>query len=98
MGTQAYREGVRPQELIAMQPLTYIAFYFIIWWACLFVVLPFGVRGQHEDGDVTDGTEPGAPIRPYLWWKIAATTVLAGIVTALALWGLSSPWLHEYWS
>ncbi|MCD7060914.1 DUF1467 family protein [Pelagibacterium xiamenense] len=77
---------------------TYAAVYFVIWWLCLFMVLPFGVRGQHEDGAVTDGTEPGAPIKPFLWQKLLAATVLAAVLMVLALWGLSSPWLQEYWS
>ncbi len=81
-----------------MQPFTYIAIYFIVWWICLFVTLPFGVRGQHEDGAVTDGTEPGAPVNPYMLRKVLATTVIAAIVTALIFWGLSNPWLQAYWS
>lgn len=27
-----------------------VAIYFIIWWLCLFAVLPFGVRSQVEEG------------------------------------------------
>lgn len=80
-----------------MQPLTYFAIYFIIWWGCLFAVLPFGVRGQHEDGEVTDGTEPGAPVQSYILHKLIATTIIAGIATVLVFWGLSSPWLQAYW-
>lgn len=81
-----------------MQPLTYIAIYFVVWWTVLFVVLPFGVRSQHEDGEVSDGTEPGAPVNPHLWQKALATTVLAAIVTVLLFWGFSNPWLQAYWS
>lgn len=81
-----------------MQILTYVAIYFVIWWLCLFVTLPFGVRGQHEEGAVTDGTEPGAPVNPFLWRKLLVTTLLSGIVMTLALWGLSSEWLQNYWS
>jgi len=29
---------------------------------------------------------------------LLVTTVLAGVVTALLLWGLGSEWLREYWS
>lgn len=81
-----------------MQLATYVAVYFIIWWTCLFMVLPFAVRGQHEDGAVTDGTEPGAPVRTYMWQKLLATTVLSGIVMMLIFWGLSNEWLQAYWS
>jgi predicted secreted protein len=77
---------------------TVIAVYFVIWWLVLFVTLPFGVRGQHEAGPVVDGTEPGAPITPYLWQKMVATTILSVFVLALVWWGMSNPWLQEYWS
>ncbi len=62
------------------------AIYFVVWWLCLFVVLPFGVRAQseHEDGTVL-GTVPSAPARPMLVRKALATTVLAAIVTG-AIW------------
>jgi len=81
-----------------MEPFTYFAIYFIVWWTVLFAVLPFGVRGQHEDGEVTDGTEPGAPVRTYMWRKMLATTVISAIVTLLIFWGLSNPGLQEYWA
>lgn len=81
-----------------MQPFTYVAIYFVIWWTVLFAVLPFGVRGQHEDGEVTDGTEPGAPINAHLWQKALATTLISAVLTVLIFWGMSNPWLQDYWS
>ncbi len=64
-----------------------IAIYFIIWWVCLFAVLPFGVRNAHETGEaVEQGNEAGAPVNPLLLQKILATTVLACAVFAL-IWG-----------
>lgn len=75
-----------------------IAVYFVVWWLCLFAVLPFGVRSQQEVGEVTPGTEPGAPAVPMLVWKLAATTVLAAIVMAALVWLMSNPTLQEYWS
>lgn len=73
------------------------AIYFVVWWLCLFVVLPFGVRSQAEAGPVTDGTEPGAPQKPRLLIKLLVTTVLAGVIVALLFWALSNPVLREYW-
>lgn len=78
--------------------LTYIAFYFVVWWLCLFMVLPFGVRAQHEQGEVTDGTEPGAPIKTHIWWKLLANSILSLVVMLLLLWGLSNPALQQYWA
>lgn len=64
-----------------------IAIYFIIWWVCLFVVLPFGVKNAHEAGEaVEQGNEQGAPVRPMLLRKILATTILAAAVFSL-IWG-----------
>jgi len=64
-----------------------IAIYFIIWWVCLFVVLPFGVKNAHEAGEtVEQGNEHGAPVRPMLLRKIVATTILAAAVFAV-IWG-----------
>ena len=65
-----------------MRLLPSIAIFFVIWWICLFVVLPFGVRSQHETDEVTPGTEAGAPVTPHLLRRAAATTVLAAIVFA----------------
>lgn len=59
-----------------------IAIYFVVWWVMLFAVLPFGVKSQAEAGEVTPGTEPGAPVAPRLWAKAAATSVVAAFVTA----------------
>lgn len=59
-----------------------IAIYFVIWWLCLFVVLPFGVKSQHEMNDVTLGTEHGAPHEPYILRRVIATTILASVIFA----------------
>jgi predicted secreted protein len=81
-----------------MQVATYLAIYFIVWWLCLFVVLPFRVRNQIDVGEWQDGTERGAPAGLVrLWPKLLATTLLAAVVTALLLWGLTAEWLQEYW-
>lgn len=66
---------------------TSIAVYFIVWWVCLFVVLPFGVRNAHEAGEsVTEGNEAGAPVSPMLVKKVVATTALSVAVFVL-VWG-----------
>ncbi|MGX5736110.1 DUF1467 family protein [Bosea thiooxidans] len=58
------------------------ALYFVIWWITLFAVLPFGIRSQHETGEVTAGTEPGAPVLPGLLKKAAITSVIAAVIFA----------------
>jgi predicted secreted protein len=66
-----------------MSITTAIAIYFIIWWLSLFVVLTFGVRSQHEEGEIISGTEPGAPVLPRIAMKLLWTTVVASAVFAV---------------
>ena len=65
-----------------MSLLPSLAIYFVIWWLCLFVVLPFGVKSQHETGEVAPGTDAGAPHPALLLRRVLATTVLAAIIFA----------------
>jgi predicted secreted protein len=60
-----------------------IATYFVIWWVALFVVLPFGVQSQRELDDIVPGTEPGAPTRPRILLRVAANTLLSGLIFAV---------------
>jgi len=57
-----------------------IAIYFLIWWITLFAVLPWGVRNQEESGQVTPGTDPGAPAIHRVWAKLLWTTVVASVI------------------
>jgi len=59
-----------------------LALYFVIWWITLFAVLPFGIRSQHEAGDVVAGTEPGAPVLPGLVKKAVITSLIAAVIFA----------------
>jgi predicted secreted protein len=61
---------------------TALAIYFVIWWIVLFAVLPWGVRGQHESGETTPGTDPGAPVLTNLRLKLICTTIVATMVFA----------------
>jgi predicted secreted protein len=61
-----------------------LATYFVLWWMVLFAVLPWGVRGQHESGDVVPGSEPGAPSVHLVWKKLLWTTLIASVVFGLA--------------
>jgi len=81
-----------------MQFGSILAIFFVVWWLCLFIVLPIGSRSQLDAGEVVPGTEPGAPVTVRLWRQLGATTVLAGVMTALLFWGLSNETLQRYWS
>ncbi len=61
---------------------TGLAIYFLIWWITLFAILPFGIKSQHE-GEITPGTDPGAPMLPRLLSKIAWTTLVSTVLYAL---------------
>jgi predicted secreted protein len=61
------------------------AIYFIVWWVTLFAVLPFGVRTQHDDGEVVQGTSAGAPVDVRISRIVALTTIAASILFLLAL-------------
>jgi predicted secreted protein len=63
---------------------TALAIYFVLWWVVLFAVLPWGVRSQHESGEMTPGTDPGAPVLPDIKRKLVWTTIVATV--AFAAW------------
>ena len=65
-----------------MPVTTAVAIFFLIWWVVLFVVLPFGIRSQHEDGEMAAGTDPGAPVIPRLGRKLLLTTVVSALIFA----------------
>lgn len=70
-----------------------IVLYILVWWVMFFVILPIRVTGQHETGEVVEGSEPGAPAnaqvgRKALYacaaaavvWVILAALISAGVV------------------
>jgi predicted secreted protein len=61
------------------------AIYFILWWLSLLIVLPWGAHSQDESGDVTPGTEPGAPSILRVKGKLVLATVIATVLFAI-LW------------
>ena len=59
---------------------SFIAIYIVLWWVVLFAILPIGVRSQDESGEITPGTDPGAPILPNLRAKVWWTTIVTAVV------------------
>ncbi|RUT32716.1 DUF1467 family protein [Arsenicitalea aurantiaca] len=80
-----------------MAVFSMFAIYFVVWWLCLFMVLPWGARSQSDAGVIHPGSEPGAPALFRIWPKLLVTTVLAALVCGLLFWGLENPVLQEYW-
>lgn len=62
---------------------TGFAIYFIIWWVVLFTVLPFGLRTQSEENDVTLGTVSSAPAKFRFAPIFLRTTLVSAIVFAV---------------
>jgi predicted secreted protein len=60
-----------------MPVATALAIFFLIWWVVLFAVLPWGIRSQHEGPDMVPGTDPGAPTKAKIGWKLLWTTLIA---------------------
>jgi predicted secreted protein len=73
---------------------TWFAIYFVMWWIVLFVTLPFGVRSQHEDGESSPGTDPGAPVLPLMAKKLIWTTILSTVIFAAAMLAYNADYLN----
>jgi predicted secreted protein len=64
--------------------------FILLWWLTWFCALPIGVRPP----DVPEaGHEPGAPVKPYLWWKLGGTTLVALALTAAVYWLVKSDYI-----
>jgi predicted secreted protein len=84
---------------------TALASFFLIWWVVLFAVLPWGVRSQHEGGEMAPGTDPGAPMQfrvgqKLLWTTLVALVVFAAFYTVyvehvVTLDGLMAPFVKQ---
>jgi predicted secreted protein len=64
-----------------------VVVFVIAWWLVFLPSLSAGVRSQEEAGDVTPGSERGAPAAPGLARKAVVATAGAAALT-LAMWGL----------
>lgn len=60
--------------------VTGFAIYLTVWWLVLFTILPLGITGQAETGEVVQGTESGAPVDPGLKHKAWLTTFVAALI------------------
>ena len=66
-----------------MSWISIFAIYFILWWVVLFAMLPFGLKTQEEDGDVTLGTVSSAPrATRHMLGAVIRTTLVSGVIFA----------------
>ena len=66
--------------------------YFIVWWLVLFTVLPWGVRQPNSD-EVEPGQMSGAPVKSNIWIKLAATSLIAGLLWVGVYFLITSDWI-----
>ena len=63
--------------------ISLFAVFFIIWWTVLFAMLPFGLRTQDDDKDVTLGTVSSAPRGAHMLKSVIRTTVVSVLIVAI---------------
>jgi predicted secreted protein len=76
-----------------MPTATALAIFFLIWWVVLFAVLPWGIKSQHEGDEIAPGTDPGAPSKARIGWKLLWTTVIAAAIYALCYGFYAEHWV-----
>lgn len=67
-----------------MSWISFTAMYFVVWWITLFAVLPFGLKTQDEDENVTLGTVSSAPRGPHMLRVVVWTTIITTILLGAA--------------
>jgi len=76
-----------------MPVATALAIFFLIWWVVLFAILPWGIESQHEGNDIAPGTDPGAPSKARIGWKLVWTTVVAAAIYAVCFLVYAEHWV-----
>jgi len=60
-----------------------IVLYVVFWWVVFFTMLPIGVKTPGDLGEAAgEGHADSAPVRPYMWRKVLAASLIAAV-----LWG-----------
>ncbi|GLS28493.1 Predicted secreted protein [Mesorhizobium albiziae] len=63
--------------------VSFLAVFFIIWWTVLFAMLPFGLRTQDDEKDVTLGTVSSAPRGAHMLKAVIRTTIVSVLIVAV---------------
>ncbi len=69
-----------------------VAIYFVVWWVCLFMVLPFNIRTQEESGAIVPGTPESAPAKFAILKVIVINTLIASVVFVIIWFALRYDW------
>jgi len=60
-----------------------VVVFIILWWLVLFIILPRNINSQHENGNIIEGTDPGAPTNPNIVKKLVITTFITSLLFAI---------------
>ncbi|MBL8582567.1 MAG: DUF1467 family protein [Rhizobiaceae bacterium] len=60
-----------------MSWISVAAIFMVVWWLVLFAMLPFGLKTQDDDGEVTLGTVSSAPRGPHMLKTFVRTTIVS---------------------
>jgi len=66
-----------------MSWISLFAVYFIVWWLILFATLPFSLRTQDDEGEVTLGTTSSAPKGPHVLRAMLRTTIASFVLVGI---------------
>jgi predicted secreted protein len=78
-----------------MQPITFVAIYFLLWFFSLFLVLPFGVRTADEEGVAkVPGQADSAPAYFHVWRVFLRTSLLAAAMLLLFYLNYRFGWIN----
>ena len=80
-----------------MSIFSMVVVYILIWWTALFAVLPVGVRGQAEEGNIVEGSEPGAPVDSQIKRKLILTTIVSFVVWAVVCLAIVAGLIDYKW-
>lgn len=80
-----------------MSWLSGLVVYVILWWLVFFMALPVGVRSQAEEAEegrheLVPGSTESAPVKPRLWVKALATSLIALVLFGIVYFMMINDW------
>lgn len=60
--------------------ISFTALFFVVWWTVIFATLPFSLRTQDDEDDVTLGTVASAPRGPHMRRVALRTTLVTALI------------------
>ncbi|MGI3168646.1 DUF1467 family protein [Pseudooceanicola sp. C21-150M6] len=70
-----------------------IVLFAVIWWLTLLCVVPLRMKTQQDMGEVTPGTQSGAPEVHHLKAKLWITTGISAVLFAIIAGVILSGWI-----